>query len=391
MAFLSDVCRIICEIGGYRMVWVGYAENGSGEKVRPIAWTGVEQGYLKRVTDSWGVAGAPKGPASIAIDTGKPSVIRDVRTLPASNPWRGESLSRKYLSILGLPLITGGKTLGAIGIYSSEPDTFDEEEIHLLSQLADDLAFGIVSLRAHRDREKAEAQLRVSSEQLRKLAAHLQTAREAERTHIAREIHDELGQALTALKMDLVWTEEVVRGTAEHVTPESILNKIEGMYTLIDNTIGTMRRIATELRPVLLDSLGLSAAMEWQAEEFQNRTGIVCRLEVEPEEFDVDRERSTAVFRILQEALTNVARHSEATIVVVTLQIDQGALCLSVKDNGKGIADVEQVRSDSFGLLGMRERVLLFGGNVTIDSGPGLGTKLDVRIPLAESGLRVSD
>jgi len=235
-------------------------------------------------------------------------------------------------------------------------------------------------------RVRAEEELRASQEQLRNLSSYLQSAREDERTTIAREIHDELGGALTALKLDLASLEDVVPEENQETWRQAILEKIETMATLIDSTIQTVRRIATELRPVLLDSLGLSAAIEWQAEEFQKRTGIACNVSVTGEDIELDRNRSTAVFRIFQETLTNIARHSDATRVSVDFRHTAATLELTVRDNGRGITEEQAHHGKSFGLVGMRERAILYGGLLAVEGKPGEGTTVTLSLPLPPQG-----
>ena len=225
-------------------------------------------------------------------------------------------------------------------------------------------------------RKQVEEQLRNSLEQLRNLSSYLQSAREQERTNIAREIHDELGQALTALKMDLSWLDKRL--------PEGekqLFEKIKSMSELIHTTILTVQRILTELRPGLLDDFGLMAAIEWQAGEFQKRTGIQCEIVIENEDIILDQDRSTAIFRIFQETLTNIARHANATSVKASLKEDSRGLALEVKDNGKGITKEQVSGSRSFGLMGIRERALVFGGKVEIKGAPGKGTTVTVTMP----------
>ncbi len=232
------------------------------------------------------------------------------------------------------------------------------------------------------ERKLAEEALETSREQLRNLAEHLQTAREEERMAVARTIHDELGEVLTALKMDVAWV-----GARLPETVERGRDKIAGMTALIDQGVATVQRLSTELRPSILDDLGLQAATEWYVKDFAARTGIECRLELADPELELDRHRSTALFRILQEALTNVARHAGAGRVAVRLGPDDGAVELSVRDNGKGIGR-DAVRSHrSFGLLGIRERTAVLGGEAVIARLPDGGTEVLARIPLpAESG-----
>jgi signal transduction histidine kinase len=225
------------------------------------------------------------------------------------------------------------------------------------------------------ERALTEQRLRSSEENLRALAAHLQSVREEERIHIAREIHDELGQALTGLKFDI----GTLAKSACRDDPETS-DKIQGVSGNIDRIINSVRRIASGLRPEVLDEIGLSAAIEWQAREFQRRTGIRCTVDIEPGFSDPDKERSTALFRIFQELLTNVARHANATRVSASLA-DDDALALVVDDNGRGVRSEELEGNRSLGFLGLRERVLAFGGSIDVRGEEGRGTKVSVSIP----------
>jgi len=226
-------------------------------------------------------------------------------------------------------------------------------------------------------RKRAEQQLTFSHDQLRKLSARLESVREEERIFIAREIHDELGQALTGVKLELC----LLRDQISDVSP-AMLPRLESISTLVDGTIQSVRRIATELRPVVLDQLGLIPAIEWQAHEFQTRTGIQCTLDVCLRAVTLSHAGSTAMFRIFQEILTNVARHAQASVVHITLQEQAGSLVLEVRDNGRGVTDAELSDPRSLGLVGMRERALLLGGETLFSWSPGRGTTVRVRIPL---------
>jgi signal transduction histidine kinase len=227
-----------------------------------------------------------------------------------------------------------------------------------------------VFVELHRKSER----LRESEEKLRRLAAHLVTIREEERAHIAREIHDELGQVLTGLKMEVTWL-------AKRLKDQALLEKTDSICSLIDSTVQTVRKIATGLRPEMLDDMGLIAAVGWQAKEFQKRTGIRCRVKLPPE-VKLDIDVSTTMFRIFQEILTNVARHSRATRIDVELEVAPDHVALDVADNGVGITDGDMTGKKSLGLLGMHERALLFGGDVRITGTPSHGTTVAVSIPL---------
>ena len=229
------------------------------------------------------------------------------------------------------------------------------------------------------ERELTEQRLRTSEENLRALAKHLQSVREEERIHIAREIHDELGQALTGLKFEL-------NSFAKHYesdTADARQDKQQALNVAIDRIINSVRRIASGLRPEVLDEIGLAAAFDWQAREFQRRTGIRCHVNIPARFSDPDKDRSTALFRIFQELLTNVARHANATRVNVTLAEGEAALALCVEDNGRGIKETEAQSPRSLGFLGLRERVLAFGGTIDVRGDEGKGTKVCVSIPVA--------
>jgi len=227
-----------------------------------------------------------------------------------------------------------------------------------------------------KERRSAEEQLRESQVQLRALAARLISVREEERTRIAREIHDELGQVLTGLKLEVTWLAKRLAGNQK-----PLVEKTETMCQLIDSTVRLVRRIATGLRPEILDEMGLVAAIGWQAGEFQKRVGIRCRLKLPEEQVGLDKELSTAVFRIFQEVLTNIARHARATSVNVDLDISDDRLSLKVADDGIGISDGQIHSRESLGLLGMQERAQLFGGEVSIQGAPHLGTTVSVLMP----------
>ncbi|MBS1202161.1 MAG: histidine kinase, partial [Chromatiaceae bacterium] len=225
-------------------------------------------------------------------------------------------------------------------------------------------------------RRRDEIALERSRETLRELAAHLQTVREEQRAEIAREIHDEMGQGLTAMKIDLVRLRSRLRGRDAQVTA-----LVGSLLASVDTTITAVQRIMAELRPALLDDLGLVAAIEWLTRQFTERTGIACRLDLPDSGLELSQTARTALFRILQESLTNVARHAGATQVQVTLERADQSIRLLVEDNGKGISTIDLESGRSFGLLGMRERAAVFGGRLAIRGQAGVGTRVSVTIP----------
>ena len=226
------------------------------------------------------------------------------------------------------------------------------------------------------DRRKYEEQIKQRTEQLRNLASRLQSVREEERKTIAREIHDELGQMLTVLKIQISLLANKVSGN------EIIKTKFESVEKLIDNSIESVQKISSKLRPGLLDELGLIPAIEWQAQDFMEKTGIECECILpKEEEIDMNQEKSTALFRIFQESIINTARHANASKITIQLKEANGVLILEIKDNGKGITHSQVNDPKSLGLLGMKERAIIFGGSVEIKSSMNDGTTVRAIIP----------
>jgi PAS domain S-box-containing protein len=233
------------------------------------------------------------------------------------------------------------------------------------------------------DRRRVEQQLLATTGQMRALSAHMQSIREKEGTRIAREIHDELGAAMTGLRWDVEAIEHALHLPCKENCKIVTVERIGAIKKLIDSTIQTMRRISSDLRPGVLDDLGLIAAIEWQTEQFQTRSGIVCTTVSNLEEAALDKDKSTAVFRVYQEILTNVMRHARATVVTVTVSQDESGFLLEVSDNGRGIRGADFSAPTSFGILGMRERMSLVGGKIEFRSLPHGGTSVSVRVPIA--------
>ena len=228
--------------------------------------------------------------------------------------------------------------------------------------------------------KEAEELLKKSYDDIRRLASHLERVREEERIHIAREIHDELGQQLTVLKMDIAWLNKKIDKKDIQVK-----ERINELLSVVDNTVKTVRRISTELRPSILDDLGLFAALDWQCTEFEKRTGIKTSFLSGAENIKLPAEISTGLFRIFQESLTNVARHAGATKMSTKLDIENGEILLTIKDNGKGFLITGIENKKTLGILGMRERVSLMGGEFKLFSIPGKGTEIKVSVPVSSA------
>jgi signal transduction histidine kinase len=224
------------------------------------------------------------------------------------------------------------------------------------------------------------AEHRLAERQLHALSAHLQDVREEEKASIAREIHDDLGGTLTAIKMEIYW---LARGLPAGKESAPLFERVESMSQLLDNAVSVTRRVITELRPTILDDLGLLAAIEWQAAQFQKRTGIACRVNCIEDKSNLDKQRSIALFRIFQEALTNVTRHSGASRVEVEFYHGDEEVSLSISDNGCGMPGGHVIAADSYGICGMFERVGQLGGKIKFDNLPGGGLNVAVVLPLS--------
>jgi signal transduction histidine kinase len=235
------------------------------------------------------------------------------------------------------------------------------------------------------DRKRGEEALLKSRNQLAALAVRLESVREEERGRIALEVHDVLGQALTGLKLDVSWVYKQILESNGSLDPSPILSRLARSQELVDATIQSVREIATTLRPGVLDQLGLEAAIEWQAQEFRHRTGIACAASISPDHISVGAEQSTALFRILQEVLTNVVRHAHATEVDIRLEETHEHVIMQVTDNGRGISALERSGPQAFGLLGMRLRAQQQGGTFDIHGTSGRGTTVTVKVPLSQT------
>ncbi|MGE3725501.1 MAG: response regulator [Candidatus Sericytochromatia bacterium] len=243
-----------------------------------------------------------------------------------------------------------------------------EELSDMISALQDEIS----------QRRNAEKRLAQTHMQLRALASHLISIQEEQQKRISREIHDELGQAMTALKIDLAWLNQQLTGQP------LLEQKIQRMIPLVSDTITTIQRICAELRPGILDDLGLEAALEWLVQEFSERTGLMCKLQIDPEELDLPLPLSITLFRICQESLTNIMRHAEAQNVQLKLEKVGQAVSLQIQDDGKGIESSQINHPLSLGLMGMRERVLPWNGDVSIQGVQGKGTTIFVQVCLEE-------
>ena len=334
-----------------------------------------QRGIMPDLLDQLSMVGRDSSSADEAANGGDRIIIEDVNEDESFRPLRAIAASVGFRSLQSTPLLSRtGALLGVLSTYWGHPHRPSDHDLHMLDLYAHEAAEIL-------DHIQTAQELQYSFHQLRAVAARLQNVREEERKKVAREIHDELGQSLTAIKMELnslffEWPGE-----------QKPTSRTESITRLVDQTIQSVRKIATELRPGILDALGLVAAIEWAAAEFETRTGTRCLLDLPNDALKIDQERDTAIFRILQETLTNIARHSHATEAKIWLTKDaDGSLSLDVHDNGIGFNEEELAARGALGILGMRERTLLLGGEFLMSGARNQGTRIRVRIPLSRSG-----
>ena len=293
-------------------------------------------------------------------------------------PERYRRAHEHHVERFGVTATRSRRMGGALRVVTGLRRNGDEFPIDAsISQVAESgRRFYTVILRDVTARVEAEAALRRSTDELQQLGAAANAAREQEKSRIARELHDELGQLLTMLQMDVAWCKD-----KQPEGDSAFAAKLDRMESLLKTTIAATRRISSDLRPLMLDDLGLVPSIEWLVENFAQRTGIVCDLTIAERELALPKSHATAIFRIVQESLTNVAKHAKATHADIVVRFDGDALVVRVDDDGVGFATQAPRKPQSFGLFGLRERASSIGATVAIASTPGEGTSVEVRVP----------
>ncbi len=325
---------------------------------------------LRRVSQTLSLhdtAGAP----ALVLERATPVWLRE---LPLNIDFRRAAAAQEsgLRAAVAFPVWVGREIAAVLEFFATEDAVPDPALLEVMAHLGTQLGRVI-------ERRRAEERLASSESQLRELASRLVSVREEERKHMARELHDELGQSLTALKIDLRTLQRRLP------SPVDLPARLDAMLALVDGTIAATQRLATELRPGILDDLGLIPAIQWQVEEFGRRTGVPATLGIDGEPVPLDDRIATAAFRVLQESLTNIARHARATAVTVTLLLDARGLVLEVHDDGVGIEPARRDDPHALGLLGMRERAMRWGGQFTIAPREGGGTTVRLHVPLPQA------
>ena len=370
-----DICNVVVESGKFRMAWVGLIDKES-RMVIPAYHAGHEDNYLSTIRVSVDNIAEGMGPTGTAIREGRHYVCNDIGTDPAMAAWRELALSRDYRSSIALPIMKSGEPFGSFSLYSHEENFFDGEEIQLLDEVVQDMSFALEAFDNEASLKAKEQEIQDMNGQLRDLASNLQNIREEERTYIAREIHDELGQQLTAIKLDAAWLDRKI------LEDSPIKQRVGHIISMLSDVIHSIRKIAMQLRPSVLDDLGLIEALKWQSRDFQNRYSIPIAFQYPDNPPALAPASATGLFRIFQEALTNIARHAEATAITASLRVCGPQLVMTIADDGKGFDITAVKKKKTLGLLGMKERTLMMKGTYEITSQPGKGTSLSISIPL---------
>lgn len=373
-----DICRIAVARGGFKYAWVGLVDAES-EMVRPVAHFGAGSSAVERAEvplDARQPGG--RGPMATAARDGQPSVCNDILADRRFATVHERIRAREFRSTAALPLLLDGEPFGGFGLYASEVGYFDDERMQLLSELAGNIAFALDRFEQEARRRLAETAILEARQQLQALSTRLIEAQEEERREIARELHDEIGQALSLVKIKLQQAGRL------HGHDSEVL--LEDCIGIADDTLKQVRDMSLDLRPPLLDDLGLAAALEWTLQRREQSAGWQTAIVADPLPGRLATEIETACFRIAQEALTNVARHAQAKMVEVRLGIVGDELELVVRDDGRGF-DPEEVRlrparRASLGLVSMKERAALVGGWFEISTSSRDGTAVRAAFPL---------
>ena len=363
---LAELVRLVEDIAEETLASILLMDD-TGTRIQHGAAPSLPEGYSQAIHGA--VIGPVAGSCGTAAFRRQPVFVTDIETDPLWEPYRDLARTYGLRACWSFPILaTDGHVLGTAAVYYRRPRTADPTVVELVSRVAHVAAIAI--------------ERRWIDERTLALSERIEAIREDERTHIARELHDQLGQSLTALKLEIAWLNR--RLSSDPV----VVNRLEAMKQDADGIIQSVRRISAGLRPGVLDVLGLEAAIRWQGQEFTEQTGIPCELRAELDDLKLDGSLVTAVFRIFQEALTNVTRHAHATRVTVDLGLRGSLLVLEVADDGVGLPPARS-RGRSLGLLGMGERARRLGGECTVSQGNPSGTVVSLRVPLRLDQARV--
>gem|GEM_PF-1221084 len=379
---VQAVCQLILDEGGYRMAWVGYADQDGARLVRPVGNAGFEAGYLDRAGITSADTERGRGPTGTAIRECRPCMGSDFLTEPSLAPWREEALRRGFRSSIALPLVSQGRAFGALTIYSELPSGFDPEQQTLLGELAGDLSFGIMSVRARVQRDQAQKSLEQRTELLRSLAVELVQAEERERRRIGRVLHDQLQQLIAGARFGL----ESLRSSG---VAEGVRETVDKIDAMLKEGLDVSRSLTTELSPPIQYSAELRSVMEWLAAWARERYGLQVAIHSREELRVESEEIRMTLFRAVRELLFNIVKHAGVKEASLSLRRHgTGKVQVTVSDKGKGFA-LEALRahggtSGGLGLFSLQERLEALGGSIAIESVPGRGSSFTLCVPVEQ-------
>jgi PAS domain S-box-containing protein len=367
---VREVCQIAVRTGVYRMAWVGYAENDADKTVTPVAAIGFEQGYLEHVKVTWADTERGRGPTGRCIRTDQVCIGRNFATDPELAPWREDAMKRGYHSSVALPLLAAGKAFGALTLYAERPEFFDTGQVTMLRELADDLAFGIIALRAQQERDRARQIAQRRAEQLQALAAELTQTEQRERQRLARVLHDHLQQLLVGAK----FSASILRGKSKTKETQMVAAQLSDA---LDEAIRSARSLTAELSPPVLHEKGLAAGLEWLGRQMQEKHGLAVDVQIGADTEPDSEHLRAFLFEAVRELLFNVVKHAGVNRADVHLTRVDGRLRVSVSDEGVGFdpsrLEGRASRAGGFGLFSIRERLGFLGGSLEVRSAPGAG------------------
>lgn len=367
-SLIREVLRIILDEGGYRMAWVGYADHDRPRTVRPVAHAGFEDGYLDRARISWADTRWGRGPTGSAIRTGRPQVGKDFQTERRLAPWRQAALKRGFRSSIALPLTGARGPFGALNIYAEQEVAFDKPTVELLARMADNLAYGIESLRTRKA-------LRYSRDKLRVLAGELALTEQRERKRLARILHDELQQLLMASR-------HKVEALGAPTRRRPAAPAVQDAADLIQKAIECSRSLTGELSPPLPAHGGLAGALEWLADAMRRQHGLSVSVDARHDASPRSEGALWLLYQSVRELLFNSVKHSGARSARVHARREADEVRVVVSDRGAGFDPQTVAAGRGFGLPSIRERLELLGGRLEIDSRRGRGSRFTLRVPV---------
>ncbi len=377
-----QICRIMMEEGDFLLAWVGLVDP-ENRIVKAAAHYDLEDDYSQNLVIPLADVPEGRGPTGIAAREGRPDICNDIAADPRMAPWREAALVKGFRSSAAFPLRVGSKVVGVLSVYAGKPEFFSRDEIALLESLAGNLSFALDFLDREARRRQADEALRESEERLRYLASQLLHAQERERHRLALELHDDLGQSLMVLKMQIRSIEKLLP-PEQWQTREQCTEALSYMNGIVDN----VRRLSRDLRPAVLEDLGLPAALRFLLEEMHKYYGLEPELDLDDLEGLLSRDEQVNIYRIFQESLTNIVKHAHASRVRISIKRKSGGVEVRVKDNGVGFDPASVLTRDmthrGLGLAALEERVRMLGSKLTISSRKNRGTTLTFIVPAGE-------